>query len=407
MTAFENVVKESLSKCHQKATASRTIQSNTQMQWPGQDASNGYRLTSLLTRVPVAPLGMPFSFLDVESTRLTIGPLSVSSYINSVHPTHHRGLYHVTQDLIETCIPLFDRTLIHLKAPGYRNQRMHLAMIDRDPVIVHEPGPFRPPERSGRHINRYLDESGRYDPAIFVDLKREFWNIGLQMVLEMQDIDLTAANPEFPGEDWHIQGQCNERICATAYYVYSTRNLSSKNPPTLSFRCRINPEEGEFADGEITPPPYAPEYYGVEDGDPLVQQLGSVALREGRLVVFPNTFQVKFESFRSADESQRGFCRIAMLHLLDPNRRNMSTKLVPCQRRDWWAEELRQTCPRFGRLPLEIFDRIVESIGEGEVPISMIEARKIRDEFMHERAEFRKRHTNAMLTYGEWDFRSH
>ena len=348
----------------------------------------------------------PFSSPDIESTRLTIDPLSVSSYINNVHPTHHRALYHATQDLIETCIPLFDRTLIDLKAPGYRNQRMHLAMIDRDPVIVYEPGPFRPPERSGRHINAYLDNNGRYDPAIFVDLKRELWNIGLQMILEMQDIDLTAANPEFSG-DWHIQGQSNERICATAYYVYSTRNLSSKDPPTLSFRCRINPEEGEFADGEITPPPYAPEYYGVEDGDPLIQQLGSVALREGRLVVFPNTFQVKLESFRSADESQPGFCRIAMLHLLDPNRRNMSTKLVPCQRRDWWAEELRRTCARFGNLPLEIFDRIIALIGEGEFPISMAVAGKVRDDFKHERTEFRKRHTTAMLTYGEWDFRSH
>ena len=354
----------------------------------------------------VVPLGVPSSFPDMKSNRLTISPGSVSSYINNVHPTQHRALYHATQDLIETCIPLFNRTLIDLKAPGYRNQRMHLAMIDRDPFIVYEPGPFRPPERSGRHINRYLDESGRYDPAISVDLKREFWNIGLQMVLAMQDIDLTTANPEFLGEDWHIQGQSNERICATAYYVYSTRNLSSKNPPTLSFRCRINPEEGEFADGEIASPPYAPNCYGTEDGDPLIEELGSVALREGRLVVFPNTFQVKLESLRSADESQPGFCRIAMLHLLDPNRRNMSTKLVPCQRRDWWAEELRQTCARFGNLPLEIFNRIVAVIGEGEFPISMAEARKIRDEFRDERAEFRYEHENAMFTYGEWNFRS-
>ena len=397
------MVKESLSKCPQKATASRTIQSNTRTKWPGQGVSNGYRSTSLLTRVLLAPLGVPFSLLYAESTRLTIGSLSVSSYINNVHPTHHRALYHATQDLIETCIPLFNRTLVDLKAPGYRNQRMHLAMIDRDPVIVCEPGPFRPPERSGRHINRYLTESGRYDPAIFVDLKREFWNIGLQMVLEMQDIDLTAASTEFPGEEWHIQGQSNERICATAYYVYSTRNLSSKNPPTLSFRCRINPEEGEFADGEINPPVFTPELYGVEDGAPLIQQLGSVALREGRLIVFPNTFQTKLKLFQLADESQPGFCRIAMVHLLDPNRRNMSTKLVPCQRRDWWAEELRQTCPRFRNLPVEIFDRIVEAIGGGDFPISMVEARKIRDEFIRERAEFCRRHTNAMLTYGEWE----
>lgn len=40
-----------------------------------------------------------------------------------------------------------------------------------------------------------------------MDLKREFWNVGLQMVLHAQDIDLTPADPEFKGEEWHIQGQ--------------------------------------------------------------------------------------------------------------------------------------------------------------------------------------------------------
>ena len=279
---------------------------------------------------------------------------------------------------------------------------MHLAMIDRDPLILCEPRPFRPPEQSGRHISHYLDSSGRYDDAIRVDLKKEFWNVGIQMILQMQDVDLTLKSPEFEGETWHVRGQTNERICATAYYVYSTQNLSSEVPPTLSFRCRINPEESTLADSEIVERPFAHEIYAAKDGEPLIQQMGNVTLREGRMVVFPNTFQSKLNSFRPADESKPAYCRIALLHLLDPNRRNMSTQLVPCQRKDWWAGQLKRRCAWFRRLPVEIFDRIIGMV-DG-FPISMEDAQSIRTEFKDERTEYGKRHTKAMLDYGEWEF---
>ena len=80
----------------------------------------------------------------------------------------------------------------------------------------------------------------------------------------------------------------------------------------------------------------------------------------------------------------------------------MSTSMVPCQRRDWWASAVRMSVPSFLRLPSEIFDHIVENVED--YPISMEEGLKTRDEFKSERREFQKRHTDAMEEYEEWDF---
>lgn len=92
------------------------------------------------------------------------------------------------------------------------------------------------------------------------------------------------------------------------------------------------------------------------------------------------------------------------LHLIDPNRRIMSTAMIPCQRRDWWAEAVRHSCPALYRLPLEIFTHIIASMGEDTYPISMAEGERIRKEFVAEREEFCRKHTEAMEGYEEWDF---
>ena len=325
---------------------------------------------------------------------------SIVSYINNVHPVHHRALYRLTESLIDVLIPFFNRTLIDLKAPGWQRPRIVLVEMGREPMILREPRPFRPPEQRMHNMMQnqqgwYLNADGQFQDAFFVDLKKEFWNIGVQFVLQMQDIDLDPQDPDFEGEEWHVQGQTNERICATAYYVYSTDNLSEESPPTLSFRARIHPGDGDLANGAIWEPPYAPEVYGAEDGSPAVQDFGEITFREGRVVVFPNTFQVKINAFKTADTSESGHLRLLMLHLLDPNRRNMSTAMVPCQRRDWWADEIRQTNPTFWRLPREVFDLLIKSVNE--YPISHEEAERTAQEFRHERKEYQKRQTKAMM----------
>ena len=79
----------------------------------------------------------------------------------------------------------------------------------------------------------------------------------------------------------------------------------------------------------------------------------------------------------------------------------MSTAMVPPQRQDWWARELRQTVPVLRRLPMEVFDLVIERVEEW--PIGRDEAEKMRREFWEEREEFREKHTKAFLDYLPWD----
>lgn len=130
---------------------------------------------------------------------------SITSYINNVHPLHHPTLYNVTERLMDAVIPLFNRTVIDLKAPGYLNQRIHLVDFARHPFIKRGPDDFRPPEQ--RAAESFLDENGQFQRSMFVDLKKEFWNTGLQMILHLRDIELTPEKPEYGGDEWHVQGQ--------------------------------------------------------------------------------------------------------------------------------------------------------------------------------------------------------
>ena len=385
-------------------TVSKRGAPNIQTGTHGQMNSNGYPLMSNLMMVEQGQAlhGETSPTQSASSEAKYRASHSAASYINNVHPFIHRSMYHIVERLIDSLIPLFNSTLIDLKAPGWQNQRLHLAMLGREPMIQRDPGSFSPPEQRAFD---WLDQKGRYQDVIFVDLKKEFWNIGVQMVLQLRDINLTPETPNYEAEMWQVQGQNNERIAATAHYIYSTDNISLSAPPTMSFRRRINPEEAGLAKGYINSPPYAPEIYGAEDGDPVIQRIGDVLLREGRTVVYPNTFQTRLNSFGLDDASKPGYCRILTLHLLDPNRRNMSTAMVPCQRRDWWAREIRQRSPRMRRLPMEIFDKIISMV-DG-YPVSVEEAQKIRTEFVAEREEYRKQHTKSMEAYLGWDLESY
>ena len=290
---------------------------------------------------------------------------------------------------------MFNKTLIDLKAPGYSNQRFHVAVLGREPMIVKEPAEFRPPEQ--RAISQWLDSPGCFQDWLFVDLKKEFWNIGLQMILSVKEIELNPENSSFEGEEWHVHGRSNERICATAIYPYSIRNANF----SLSFRRRINAEEAMLAKGYIQSPPWATDLYGARSGDPVIQHMGDVALFQNRLITYPNIFQTRLLPAELTDKSKPGHLKLLILHLIDPNRRMMSTAMVPPQRLDWWALDIIGSNTRLSRLPEELWLKIVGMVDE--YPIGMEEGEELRREFKTENREASEKHTKAMMDYLEWD----
>lgn len=125
------------------------------------------------------------------------------------------------------------------------------------------------------------------------------------------------------------------------------------------------------------------EYYGVqnEERGALIQVLGSVATRQGRLLVFPNVLQHRVSPFKLADPTKPGHRKILAMFLVDPHIRVISTANVPPQQRDWWAEEVRQI-PQFAGLPTEIFLQIIDHVDE---PYGVEQAKKYRELLMNRR----------------------
>ena len=69
---------------------------------------------------------------------------------------------------------------------------------------------------------------------------------------------------------------------------------------------------------------------------------------------------MRFNELRLQDPSREGHVELLTIHLIDPRRRIVSTNMVPPQRRDWWADELRETVEVLKGLPPEVFDMIIE-----------------------------------------------
>ncbi|KAL8905735.1 MAG: hypothetical protein Q9207_002449 [Kuettlingeria erythrocarpa] len=171
---------------------------------------------------------------------------------------------------------------------------------------------------------------------------------------------------------------------------------------SLSFRHRCSSDDLKSLNSLTRTTKATEDVYGVEDLQPAVQEQGSVTIREGRVVGFPNVgdllvaptgqahrnkvFQTKINPIKLGHPGKKtGHLKLVFVHLIDPNRRIISTSMVPCQRRDWWAREIRQKVPVLRRLPVEISNAIIDDVGD--FPVSAIKAAEMRDEMLQERAE--------------------
>ena len=74
---------------------------------------------------------------------------------------------------------------------------------------------------------------------------------------------------------------------------------------------------------------------------------------------------------------------------MDPHQTIISTSNVPCQQRDWWADQIRDIGP-LGSIPPEITNHII-SLVDG-FPVSMEVAKEQRLELMEERKNFLAEH---------------
>ncbi|KAL2810151.1 hypothetical protein BJX63DRAFT_402999 [Aspergillus granulosus] len=347
------------------------------------------------------PYSHKFQWLPCNVDFTEDGQCKIASYINNLHPAKHKDLYGVIEQIMTRAIRLWD---ISLTRPHDIPRRIEYGDVEylsdeEDPEPEQaddeeededafwdrheewrerrkprqpEPGTFTPPKPSHR------------DP---VNLVKQFHKDGLQVIVKLANIELTPEKPSHEGGSWHIEGQLNERICATAIYYYDSENITSNN---LSFRHRADTdyiqeipyEQSEFQFLRV---------FGFDSGagndssgSQITQDLGSVDTRAGRLLTFPNTLQHRVSPFSLTDPTKPGHRKILALFLIDPSRRVISTANVPPQREDWcneWKEATRDALAP--RLPVEL-QQMVHRDMDFE-PMTMDEAKKYRLELMDER----------------------
>lgn len=187
----------------------------------------------------------------------------ITSYINNLHPTLHPELYSVIEKFIAKSIPLWNLTLTSTLAK--RKARIPHEYTDYD-----HPSGTRPPEELGddwdarenwEKTNRVLQrpeprDFESYQPPVDeqVNLRKQYGEQGLQVIVKLATIELTVEKPTYDGGSWHVEGQLNERICATALYYYDSKNIADNS---LAFRHRTDDEDFEMkTHGQVFAPPF-------------------------------------------------------------------------------------------------------------------------------------------------------
>ena len=204
-----------------------------------------------------------FQWLPCD-VRFSGNDVKITSYINNLHPVLHADLYSVIEKFVAKAIPLWDMTLT--SSNGRREARILHDYTDYD-----YPLGTSPPEQLGddwdardhwEKTNRVLQrpEPGDYEtyqPPVDtqVSLRKDFGERGLQVIVKLANIELTPEKPTYDGGSWHVEGQLNERICATALYYYDSRNIADSH---LAFRHRTDDEEFEMkTHGQVFIPLFA------------------------------------------------------------------------------------------------------------------------------------------------------
>ena len=326
------------------------------------------------------------------------GGVKITSYVNNLHPVHHRQLYPVLEQLIATAIPLWNESLSDLYNKDVPEHRIHCSGQEYKYPGKNESGDEEyknynehPPTGTSeewRREHRVLikpepKEYKQRTPKLPFDLRSQYGDNGFQVIIKLANVHLTPEKPGYEGGSWHVEGMLNEHICATALYYYSNSNITDS---MLRFRQRTSAEELEYKVYEQDDFAGLEELYGIQQDGPSVREVGSVATKEGRLLTFPNVLQHCVAPFELVDKTKPGHRKILAMFLVDPFVRVISTANVPPQQRDWWAEVVTTDKGPLAKLPTELQELVVQDVEE--FPISLAEAKKIRERLMEERAAF-------------------
>ncbi|KFY31568.1 hypothetical protein V493_00997 [Pseudogymnoascus sp. VKM F-4281 (FW-2241)] len=335
------------------------------------------------------------------------GTVKFTSYINNLHPTKYPSIYRTIEKLVDTVIPAWDQFLAThqcrphvVSAPGRQISRFSLPQSGSDlDDALWEPFNAEVLAQNDYELTESEWEDIRYEREYDLkngragtdteklqdgendeegdDVRELKWRHVRDPVLpeadddeelfvKMATIELTPEEPDFPMGSWHVEGQANERICATALFYLDSENVT---PSHLSFRMSTSNEQDDLQN--ITGQDeyhwlervYGTQLTNTRDGSgTCLQHYGSVETRQGRLLAFPNVFQHRVSPFKLQDPTKPGHRRFMALWLIDPLQRIVSTGNVPPQRQDWWEEAVfgKGADANTGNMPPDILELLAE-----------------------------------------------
>lgn len=227
--------------------------------------------------------------------------------------------------------------------------------------------------------------------AYTIALQDSFRQKGLQVIVKINRIELNPNNPSCKGSDWHVEGLHNEHIVANSIYVLDEDNTTS---PRIDFRQETRWDEDEYDYKwdlkqflQVFAVPYKEIILGGSlSPPPALQRVGSVALPVNRLLAWPNVLHHRITPFELIDKTKAGHRTFLTISLVDPHYRICSTRNVPPQDHDWWADEaLSAALPPKIHVPRELIDHI-DSFTDNW-PISSQEATNLRGKMANEQKE--------------------
>ncbi|KAF7301075.1 hypothetical protein MIND_00671500 [Mycena indigotica] len=350
----------------------------------------------------------------------------VSPYINNLHPTTHQQLYRVIEQAIGAFVPLFERVLSQIngseqdllrewqkdEVPG-GSGRIKVKYgfgtfigFDREYVGLRVPCIWASGMRDRGQFktnDQYLDaieilpEAHEEDNGAlkrtFVPYSESLRGKTIQCIVRLANIHLTPEKKEYAG------GMLNERIVASAIYYYDEDNITESR---LEFRVTTSPPVYHEQDDELC----SKVLYGRHIVF-IIQSLGSIETKSGRVLAWPNIYQHKVAPFSLKDPTRPGHRKILAVFLVDPSIKPVpSATTVPPQQSKWALRALleAQQDPRslVSRLPLELIQAISAELEqvEGGRYLGRREAHEVRTRLMAERKVFLKaREGTAALSF--------
>ncbi|KAI9931501.1 hypothetical protein MW887_010076 [Aspergillus wentii] len=344
----------------------------------------------------------------------------ISSYINNLHPVKHRNIYNLIEQLFNHLIPQWNSTLTPLKDMLHSRARIEYKKAEYHP-LPKDVEERTPKPREGEAQNEFEDrllawrlqnwkavqpDAGKFLPWAVppwmvsnlppdlptpvrieqgVELNKDYAERGLQLIIRILSAELTPDDPIFE-TDWHVEGQLNEHICASAFYTFDTENIEDI---TMEFRHLAELDSITEIEHDPDDSVWLKQVFGLDAGDSPNQIVGKIKCKSGRVVMYPSTVQHRINRFNLADKGKAGYTKAIAMFLVDPNIRIISTSNIPPQRLDWAfddckKDELDGLNSSLDRLSMNFQDR------RENLPFSMNEAKQYHAQIFKELIEFTK-----------------